>query len=432
MVVMSLARIFLGALATAAMVTSVAAQDPAAGRLSLARARELAREASPELRAARAAVAAAAGRERQAAAHPNPALLVSHERTEREGARNSQIIAQVEQPLEVAGQPGARRNAARYRREASQADLDHLQAQVDLAVSRAYAGAFAGDRRVALADRMLAAFDQAVTLSERRLAAGDVSGFSHRRLQLEAARWAAARAQAALDRRSARLALAGLIAAQPDSVPALAQLPLDSVVVEPVTLGVDALRSQARARRADLRAARFLAAAADASVHVAARERIPVPVIAVGYKTEESAGLDERLNGFTLGFTLPLPVWNRRGGLVDAARAEARGREAEVAAVERRIAREVTEAYDAFQATERQRVALAPRLGAEADTALAAVEVAFAEGELTLVEWLDAQRAYHDASATYIALQAEAVTRRAELNRASGGALTAPTQEGIR
>ncbi|MBA3554297.1 MAG: TolC family protein, partial [Gemmatimonadales bacterium] len=52
---------------------SVAGQEvPPARQLTLIQARELARRSSPEIAAARHAVAAAAGRERQAGAWPNP------------------------------------------------------------------------------------------------------------------------------------------------------------------------------------------------------------------------------------------------------------------------------------------------------------------------------------------------------------------------
>lgn len=428
----SLATISVAVVAAAATIPAFAAQGPASDRLSLVRVRELARLASPERRAALATIEAARGRERQAGAYANPTLVLSHEQARHGETRNSQVIALVEQPLELVGQARARRDAARHVREAAEAGMALVEADLDLAVTRAYAEAWAADRRAALVERMLAAFDRAIAVSARRLAAGDVSGLAHRRLALEGARWAAALANAELGRSTVRLALAALIAREPDSVVVLAELPLDPPIVEPVAPAVDALRLLAMERRPDLRAARSVATAAGAGVRVAERDRIPIPTVAAGYKSERSAGLAARLTGFTLGFALPLPLWNRRGGLLDAAEAEARGRAADVAVVERRVLREVTTAYHAVEAIERQRVALAPRLGAAADTALAAAEAAFTEGDLTLVEWLDAQRAYHDAMATLITVEAEAVVRRAELDRASGGALTVGTREELR
>ena len=55
--------------------------------------------------------------------------------------------------------------------------------------------------------------------------------------------------------------------------------------------------------------------------------------------------------------------------------------------------------------------------------ALSAAQVAYAEGEISLVEWLDAVRAYHEAEATFASLRAESLIRRAALERVVGMSL---------
>lgn len=86
----------------------------------------------------------------------------------------------------------------------------------------------------------------------------------------------------------------------------------------------------------------------------------------------------------------------------------------------RRVAREVLDARDALRAAEEQRAALAPYVGEDSRVAVRAVQASYAEGEITLVEWLDAIRAYQDAESTYVTLQAEVAIRRAALSRAVG------------
>ena len=99
----------MGLFALSPAAGSLPAPEIASQRvLSLAEARALARHSSPEIAAARAAVQAAIGRERQAGAFPNPAILYSREQTSRAGATNAQDIALFEQRLEITGQPGAR------------------------------------------------------------------------------------------------------------------------------------------------------------------------------------------------------------------------------------------------------------------------------------------------------------------------------------
>ena len=77
----------------------------------------------------------------------------------------------------------------------------------------------------------------------------------------------------------------------------------------------------------------------------------------------------------------------------------------------------------AFAATtrmEQQVAALRAELGDEARLALAAAEAAYAEGEITLLEWLDAVRAYQEAEASYAQLSAQALIQRATLMRTLG------------
>ena len=97
---------------------------------------------------------------------------------------------------------------------------------------------------------------------------------------------------------------------------------------------------------------------------------------------------------------------------------------AEGDAVRRRVAREVGEAAGALAAAEAQLAALAAHVGEDARIAVRAVQASYAEGEITLVEWLDAVRAYQDAESTFATLQAEVAVRRAALARAVGVSLT--------
>lgn len=398
------------------------------GQLTLNAALTAARRASPELRAAREAVNAAADRERQAGAFLNPTLAYSREQTSRAGQTNAQDIAQFEQPLEVGGQRAARREAARLRREGAEARLAATMGQLDFDVARAFAFAVAADQRVRLAERTASAFTEAQRVSEQRLTAGDVSGYSARRLRLEAARFAAVRAGAALERRSTRTALStlmGLPTAAGDSLALPDELPATATAL--AALSLDSLLQRAERERADVRAVALDAAVASAEARLAARERIPTPTLSAGYKGERladpSLGSLTGFRGIIAGVSIPLPVFDRRASAVAAAESDARRVAAEVDVARRHVGREVTDALDALRAAEAQRAALAPHLGADARIAVQAVQASYVEGEITLLEWLDAVRAYQDAESTYLTLQAEVAIRQAALARAVGTAL---------
>ena len=416
--------ILVAALSTTAIAPPVLpAQDPsrpgsATAALTLEQARDQARRVSPELNAAREAVAAAAARERQAGVFLNPTLSYQREQTSGDGQTNSQNIASIDQPIELGGIRGARVDVARLRRAVAEARAAAAEAQIDFDVTRAYALAVAADRRATLAQQAATAFARASSVSRTRLVEGDVSGYSHRRIQLEAARYAGLLAEASLTRRTARLTLASFLAATVDSLRGADLLLQDSVADVSVAIADDSLLSLASRHRAELRAATLEAEVAAAEGRLTVRERMPVPTLSAGLKTEQAVGGD--FNGFVAGVSLPLPIWDRRRDAIAAADAEGRRRVAEAESVRRRIAREVADAAAAFRAVDEQLTLLRPLLGAESQTALRAAQVAYTEGEISLVEWLDAVSAYQEAEGTFATLRAESLIRRAALERAVG------------
>ena len=406
----------------------LAAQDRPASTLAtdtltLADARARARQLSPDLVAAREAVAAAAGRVRQAGAFANPVVSYDREQTSAAGATNAQNIVTLQQPLEFTGQRSLRRDIASAERAAAEARLAAAEARLDLEVTRAWARAAAAESRAGLVERIAGAFTSAQRVGQARLAGGDISGYEARRLRLEVARYAAVRAEALATRSVSRATLAALVTetgALPNDIllaAAAARVPAR------VTVAVDSLLPIAETQRPELRAATLEAGAADVSARLAARERVPVPVAIVGYKNERAAGVAGQLSGLVAGVSLPVPVWDRREGAIAAAGAEARRRTALVEATRREIAREVREAYAAHQALAGQVTLLREVLDQETAAVLRSAQVAYTEGEMTLVEWLDAVRAAYEAETSYATLWADYITSRAALERAVGVSL---------
>ena len=416
------------AAATLLAVVSVASAAKAQStiRLSLDDARNAARTTSPDLRAATSAVEAARGRELQAGAIPNPVLAYSTERTSGAGQQNQQHIVAIEQRVELGGQRNARTDAATFRRRAAEARLEAARASLDFEVAKAYAIAVGADRKVALSRQAAAAFSEAARVSQRRLASGDISVYADRRLRLEAARYAAMEVESVLAQRAGRVALASLISTSPDSMGVFTATLIDSLPVAVPSLGLSGLQALATRNRSDFKVASLEADALAAEGRLVARERIPTPVLSGGYKTERSGDIPVTLSGFAAGISLPLGLWDRRRGAIQAAGAEVRRAEAEKEAVRRRVLREVVEAYDALIAVEQQRTLLAPQLGAQSAAAVRSAQTAYAEGEISLLEWLDAVRAYHEAESAYSNLLSEFFVRRATLERAIASPLTSP------
>jgi cobalt-zinc-cadmium efflux system outer membrane protein len=404
--------------AVVALAGVAAAQASAQSRpdtLSLQRARAAGRAVSAELAAAQAALDVARGRVRQAGAFPNPVLSYNREQTGASGASTSQDVIAVDQAIENPSLRSARGDAARFRARAAEARVRAAEADVDLEVTRAWARSQASARRAGLADQAARAFGAAMTTSERRLQEGDISGFAARRIRLEAARYAALRAEAVLESRTANLALGVRTGLPVDSSTVLLPPSLNDQMLQPAdTLIVTALLS-----RADLAAASAEVDAARADARISEGERFPAATLTLGSKTEQPVA-GERLSGFVAGIALPLPLWDRRGGATEAQVSEARRRYVEWGGLRRAVGREVQEATMALRAVQEQLRLLGPTLQADARSALRAAQVAYSEGELTLLEWLDTVRAYYETETSIANLQAELLVRAAALERAVG------------
>ena len=375
--------------------------------------------AHPRIAAARANLQAAEYRTRQAGAVENPTLSWQYERTTRDGAENSQHITTIEQPI-VIGQRVARRSAAMAAAQVAEAELRGVQLEITMLTTTAYASALEAETRREIATRSAATFAEALRIVSERLAAGDASGYEQRRIQLEAARYTVLREARAVEARRARRELLTLIESGSTSADIERALPL-SFDASPLqsALTDDSLLTLGRTQRPDLLAARALVSAREAQARLAAWEQLPVPTLVGGYKSENAAGLGA-LRGIAAGVSIPLPLFDRRQGARDASDAEVASARMNLASTQQRATLEILAAADAVRSAERQLDALRPVLGESADRALAAVNAAFTEGEITLDAWLLALRTYDEVEESFATLRADALMRRAELARAVG------------
>ena len=369
----------------------------------------------------RQALAAATGRARQAGAWLNPTLSYSIESMSGDGVSDAQDIVRLDQPIEIGGQRGARQDAANLTLAAAEHRMAAAEGRLDFEVTRTYATVAAAGRRAELAEEATAIFARAARVSEARLDAGDVSGYQHRRLALEAARYGAAALTAQLARDSSLHLLAAMIGI-PDSSEQLRSISLADLPPPRAFVGqVDSLVQRALAGRPELLAVESEAAARSAEARLAGASRIPTPTLSGGYKRQDIN--TSVLEGFVAGVSVPLPLWDRNGGAVSAARAEEARGASEVESIRRDTRLEVVAAYESQQVIGGALALLSAELGDNAMKARGAAEVAYREGEIGLLEWLDAVRAFAEAEATYATMLAEYFTRRAALERAVGAML---------
>ena len=381
-------------------------------RVSLAEALEAFGENSPALRIARAEAAGIAGRARQSRSYANPAFSLLREDLSRSGEDYWEATAGLMQRIEWPGRTVARGVAVRHTITGAEARFRADSLQLVFAVREAYVRAWLAEeaeRTIGQAAEMIQVVTRA---AEQRLEAGDISGYETRRLRLGRIQAEKDEADAELRARGARRLLASLVLPEVS----LHELgPADAIIgVPPAIASGSAL--DALSRRPDLEAAARELDAARAQHRVANLEWVPDPTLSLAYK-EHADGF----KGATVGVDLPLPIFNRAGG----AREEAAARESAATSgldlLRRQAELDLVDASDRYAVARERLEATGDGIMAEAEVLLSAARVAYDEGEMTLVEFLDATGAFRDARLSALTLRAEAWIAYYNLVRAMAG-----------
>jgi outer membrane protein, heavy metal efflux system len=399
--------------------STLSAQEPTpapARRISLDQALRSHDAANPELRLAREELAAAAARELASGRFTNPGLSFSREQLAGDGATYHETVVALGQTLEIGGQRGARRRVAGEGVHAAEARLEAERLRLAFQVHRAYVAAAVAEADLAVVGEATEVFRQVEASGQARFVEGDISRFDRNRLQIERARYETLLARASLDLDEAARELTLLVA--PDSLGGTALLlpaePLAGIASVQRTLELDAALAAA-AERADVRAAAAEVEAARASLSLAQRERVPDLTLSGGYKHQADG-----FHGAVIGLSLPLPLWNRNQGAIAEAQAALAAAVAREELVRRRAEGEIRRAWDVLRSLQERTRTLAESLLPDSAGLLETARVSYAEGEMSLVELLDAADAYRSARETVNDLLASYLIATYDLERATG------------
>ncbi len=391
-------------------------------RVTLDEALQLFGENNLELRLARASAAEARGLTRQAGAYPNPVAVVTHEALSADGVSYSESYFNLTQRLEWPWQRSARVAAAAQTAVAAQARLAADSVRLAFEVKRAYVKAARTEELLKTIHLVAAVFRRAEASGTIQFAEGDISGYALRRLRLERARYENMLGSVQLELHVARRHLSTLILPEAEGAEVA---PEAAPTGEPPQVDVTNVLAAAQARRAEILVALAEADAARAELRLDRRERLPDPTLTGGYKRQSDG-----LSGAFLGFALPLPLFNRGGGQIQAAAARVTAAESRLALAQRHIENDVRTTDERY-ASLAARVELFRReLLSGVDDLLDIAQVSYAEGEMTLLELLDATEAFREARVTAAELLADYWVSYYDLERAAGGFPAVPGGEG--
>jgi cobalt-zinc-cadmium efflux system outer membrane protein len=367
---------------------------------------------APRLRELDALVDAAEGRARQAAAWTNPIAGVEVEDVAGSGAFRGSSQAQttysLSEPLELAGQRGARIAAARSARDS--VDARRTQARLDFAyeLAVAYAEAEAAQTRVAIQTEDLNRAQEDVRSARALVRAGKEADL--RAVQADAA---AATAQAELDTARAELvgalgrlsSLAGRATLFSGVTPSLLNVK-SSGTAPPTVEPIDTPSVRAAIAERD---------AAQRRVVVERKRLIPTPSVSVG--TRHFAADDA--NAWVFSVAVPLPLFDRNRGEIAAARAELNAAQAREDGARLETQAAVQTAVSQIQATESRRVA-ADQAEAAAREAYRLSRVGYDAGRTPLIELLSARRMLTEAQSRALDARVARVAAEASFARLAG------------
>lgn len=388
-------------------------------RLTLPEARARAVRLNPELQTARPDLDVARGEFRQAGllSRSNPSLDLL--------TRGIGAEIGVSQELEIAGQRGARRTAARAGLERASVSITDVARTILGEVDRLFYRFAAADRQAILADEVLALNQRLLDVSQRKVQAGEIS-----RLELNLATIELGRSQSrALAARRAREELGSELRRLLGLEPTAPIAPvIDSVVVPVSALSLDSLTAVATSRRPDLAARAAAVDQANAQVTVARREGFPNLVLRVASERLEVTGVRE----LRPGFGLTLPLFNRNQGEVQSRRAAALQAELARATLAARVRSEVSRALASYRSAAGETRVLETTVLTPARENRGLLEIAYREGKIGLPVLLLIRNQVIDAELDYWAAWLAEHEALANLAEATGETVVAFDPRGNR
>jgi cobalt-zinc-cadmium efflux system outer membrane protein len=393
----------------------VIAQEPAR-RVSLAQAVALSRENSLGLRLARAELEERLGSARQSRAYFNPTVTVWHEALDGaldgEARDYEETLLSLDQTVEWPGRTAARLRGAARRIDSAWERFYADSLSLVFEVHRTFFEAALAEDEATILAETTGLLREAIADAETRFQEGDLSGYHLQRLRLELARYEGALASAELNLHAARRTLTRLLQPEvdgeifaPDSLPR--SLP-------PLVSEVEAL--SAVGVRPDIATAALDVEVERAAAQAASMRWIPDLTLSGGYK-DQSDGL----SGPVVGASLNLPLLDRGRGTARAARARHAASETRLALTRRVAELDLTSRHARYASALDRSDRVGAALLGDAYLLLSAARVSYAEGEMTLLELLDAVDADRDARLIASRLRAEAWIAYFDLVRAMGG-----------
>jgi cobalt-zinc-cadmium efflux system outer membrane protein len=366
----------------------------------------LALDSNPNLAAERLNVQVAQTAVQTASLRPNPVLTASLSRPETAlvdaGISPDEEIVRGDFVFEGGGKRGRRIEQATLAKSVSELQVQNTARQLMLDAERAFIDVQAAKANVDLARDALKAFNDIVDLNATRVRAGDLAA-----VELSRTRLAALQVENDVREQESKLRVAQnhlslLIGRGPDgsSLEIAGDFRRPPPDVDYATLLRRALEA-----RPDLQALKADQARSTADVRLQiANGRIDYTVSAE-YHRQSSSAISG--NAYLFALSVPVPVFNRNQGEVARAQVQVTQAEARVRALEHDVSDEVSSVYAEYALARDTLANIEGRMLADARAVHGVTDYSYRRGEASLIELLDAQRAFDDTMRSYTDARAQ-------------------------
>ncbi|MFN2455360.1 MAG: TolC family protein [Pyrinomonadaceae bacterium] len=385
-------------------------------------------ERRADLLAARQRLAVAEGRAISAGLRPNPTLETEYGSARfLAGSAESQLDVGVSQVFETAGKRGKRVEVARTELAQVRAEVQALERRFAAEVRTAYARAIAAGRQLDILERLIAANEELVRITNARLGEGDVAPIELNLVRVETDRLRAQviRTRADLQGEIISLrALVGFDTAEPLRLAPLSDRPprLDIPVTE--------LTEIALRERPDLRAARLGEDLGGARLRLARAQATPNLTGSVRYSRERritdlppalgTSPVDQTDNILRFGVAVELPVFNKNQGEIAAAIGEREQSARQREFLEATIKRDVALAYSRYRAAAEALVLYTTQIVPRSEENLRSIRAAYNLGEFSIFDVVNEQRRLIESQTGYNEALRDYYGALAELESAIG------------
>lgn len=386
-------------------------QSPPEGlRLTESDALRLLQTTDPRVAALRAQIDEVRATQAARVIRPNPVFSFSRESV---GDTHDQFVLG-RQELDISGRFGTLREAGRLAVASAEAATRHQLVQLQAEVRDAFIALLLAQLREDAVRDGIQELERLVGVLRTRESEGEGSQYDRLRGERARADLDADLAAATAERTAAQGRLAMFVTGTP-AMPAVAVGSLDS---PPIPTDVAALVNQALVARSDLRAVHSALSQFQAERTAANRLAVPTPTFTGGLKHSATPARSE--SGYLFSVDLTVPLFSRGRQAAALAVAQETGATARQAALRRAIEADVR-AAQAAALIHRDRAERYRRATAEiSESLLKVARVGYDEGELGILELLDALRQAIDGRVKSLEFAAAARRARIELDRVVG------------